>query len=753
MPTFGPGSHTYTMPGDGFVEVYGAGGGDAEGDDPQSGGTGGYVEIEVTSGTTLVIAVGETAGPFPYVGGDSPAGDGGRGGQSDFVDEGGGGGGATVITRQSDGVELAAAGGGGGGAVGGPENVGGGGGARGGIGGTGEGGVDTNGEDGAGSGVGGDGGSGDPFARPGSDGGATTGGGVTVVETQTGGGNDGDGQVVVKTLPAVPQNVDAAYVADDEIELSFGDNGAATSFDVEMRRDDGAWVSPAGGPSSPTSSGTYSYGPASDAAYGAQVGIDSKFEFRVRASNSVGTTDWAYSDVVYTTPVPPHNPSVSRPDADTIQFSWSNKSTIDHGVRVRYREDTGDGYGAWSYFANDTGWGSSVEFDVASNSKLSTDARYQFLLQSYSPDIKKSEDVYADYGNKGNVYFEDDFESGDLSAWDSTNLAGDTGVQSGAGDADLTISGADEGTYYFYGEGVSSTSSTYLQKNLGDLSSETDVHVRCAFAVASLDDGAEDFGISWYDGSSWQPLEHLSWEYNRQGWVEVHATVPSSAISTDNRIRVGTTTSAGMWGGDHFAVDRVVVSDILHEYTSPAAPSNLSLDASTQRQITGTWNLNASVAAKADERDTETWFAATDDSLNGANRAAGLESYTFDGLLDGERYRLEVNDSVIQYRRGSSGLEMDSKRVGAEVTTILPAPSEIEVSNVTATSADYAWQASHNYGDTLVQYKPTDANSWTTHATVARNVRSATVTGLRNGEAYDARVVANTEHTQTEDDS
>ena len=731
------------MPGDGFVEVYGAGGGDAEGDDPQSGGTGGYVEIEVTSGTTLVIAVGETAGPFPYVGGDSPAGDGGRGGQSDFADDGGGGGGATVITRQSDGVELAAAGGGGGGAVGGPENVGGGGGARGGIGGTGEGGVDTNGEDGAGSGVGGDGGSGDPFARPGSDGGATTGGGVTVVETQTGGGNDGDGQVVVKALPAVPQNVDAAYVADDEIELSFGDNGAATSFDVEMRRDDGAWVSPAGGPSSPTSSGTYSYGPASDAAYGAQVGIDSKFEFRVRASNSVGTTDWAYSDVVYTTPVPPHNPSVSRPDADTIQFSWSNKSTIDHGVRVKYREDTGDGYGAWSYFANDTGWGSSVEFDVASNSKLSTDARYQFILQSYSPDIKKSEDVYADYGNKGNVYFEDDFESGDLSAWDNTSGAVATTDGSHPNAADTGVGGADTGSYFatFDAEG-------YVQKNLGDLTGETDILVRCALATGSMDNASEYTEIQWYDGSSWNTLDRLDWASNEQGWVEVHKTVPDSWLSADNRIRV--IGVGGLGGGDQHAVDRVAVSDILHEYTTPAAPSELSLDASTNREIAATWAINGAVTDTA-PGDVETYFGPDGGSLNGKNRPRETTSLVFDGLRDGERYRLEVLGAVHQYRRGSKATEWDSSRATAETTTILPAPTGLTTSGVTADSADLTWQASHNYGDTLVQYKTTDAGSWKTQTTVVRDVTSAAVTALRNGEAYEARVVANTEHTQTED--
>ncbi|MDB2283671.1 fibronectin type III domain-containing protein [Halorubrum ezzemoulense] len=751
MPTFGPGSHTYTTPAVTVIEVYGAGGGDGAtnkfGAEAKPGGAGGFVSIEVSGGTTLVIEVGE-GGSTPSAG-SSPAGDGGNGGD-DYSATGGGGGGATTVTRQSDGVEIAAAGaGGGGGADADDYFTGGGGGARGGSGGSAP---DVSGADADGSGVGGDGGDAN-FGRnggtnPGADGGTLTDSGVTVVETQTGGGNDGDGEVIVKPFPSVPTNVDAAYVADDEIEFSFDGAGNTSSFDVEMRRDGGSWVSPAGGPSSPSSDGTYSYGPASDQPYGAQVGADSKFEFRVRASNSVGTTNWAYSDVVYTTPIPPHNPSVSRPDANTIQFSWSNKSTIDHGVRVKYREDTGDGYGAWSYFANDTGWGSSVEFDVASNSKLSTDARYQFLLQSYSPDIKKSEDVYADYGNEGNVYFEDDFESGDLSAWDSTNLIGDTGVRSGGGGGDLTISEADTGSNYFYGEGEGSDEGTWIQTDLGDLSGESDVLVRCAFAVASLDDPDEDFGISWYDGSTWHSLKHFGSEYNRQGWFEVSALVPPSHLSADNRIRVGTTTSTGMYGGDHFAVDRVVVSDILHEYTTPAAPSDMSLDTSVQREAAGSWSL---ISAFTD--GVQTHFGQAGGALSTTDHPAGTTSDDYTGLLDGERYRLEVNEVVEQDRRGAVSNMWEGLRGATEATTILPAPTGFGVSNVTASTADYAWQSNHNYGEVLVQYKPTDAGSWTTFATRDRNATAETVTGLRNGEAYDARVVANTEHAQTEDDS
>ncbi|RLM81283.1 hypothetical protein DVK05_09810 [Halorubrum sp. Atlit-8R] len=389
------------------------------------------------------------------------------------------------------------------------------------------------------------------------------------------------------------------------------------------------------------------------------------------------------------------------------------------------------------------------------NNILSADARYQLRLRTVAPDGKTSEWAYADYGNEGNVYFEDDFESGDLSAWDETNLAGDTGVRSGSGGGDLTITGADTGSNYFYGEGEGDDEGTWIQKNLGDLSGESDVLVRCAFAIASLDTPNEDFGISWYDGSSWQPLEHFGSAYNRQGWFEVAALVPSPDLSTDNRIRVGTTTSVGMFSGDHFAVDRVVVSDILHEYTAPAAPSNLSLDASTEREIGLTWENNAAFRdnnyvefRRSSETDFEYLFN------NGGATGVDDTSNTIPRLLDGEEYDVKVQTKVIQNRRGErSSSQFRTRSPVSTEKTVLPAPTNLTVSGVTADSADLAWQASHNYGDTLVQYKPTDAGSWTTYSTVARDTTSATLTGLRNGEAYDARVVASTEHTQTEDDS
>ncbi len=591
-------------------------------------------------------------------------------------------------------------------------------------------------------------------------------GGATAVTTNQRGGSTGDGEVVITYETLTIPSVSASYVADDQIDVTITDS-SADEYDVQMRRDGGSWESPAGGPSSPSSTGTYSYGPAGDTAYGRQVGVDSSFEFRVRWVSGGTTGDWAYSGTVKTSPLPPHDPSVSRPDASTIQIHGTVQSDISSKIRVEFREDIGNGYNDWSGFdlvaEGDTDQltsgsveskGSDFTFTYEtgesypgySGDPLNDNARYQFRLRTWNDpngtERKVSKWVYADYGNEGNVFLDTqfdteswDYEAGSPELWSSeiTDIAGG-GPQYGSNSA--LIRGGEDIEFDLAGL---------------DSSPTDDVVVLAWVGVGSMDAASEDGIVEWYDGSSWQQISGpYGWEYNKQGWFQVHATVPASYIEGgNNNLRIGNVAGSA---DDYLAVDRVVVSDILHEYTEPATPSNLSLDVSTQREITGTWDLNASVADTA-VRDTETWFAPTDESLNGANRAGGLESYTFDGLLDGERYRLEVNDSIIQYRRGSAGLEMDTDRIGTEATTILPAPTGFAVSNVTDSTADYAWQSNHNYGDVLVQFKPTDAGSWTTVATRDLNATTETVTGLRNGEAYDARVVANTEHAQTEDDS
>jgi len=557
--------------------------------------------------------------------------------------------------------------------------------------------------------------------------------------------------------PAAPSTVTLTMDADDQATVTWEQDTSGTSvsdYDIEILRDGGAWLSPSGGPSNVSDDGsstyTETYAPNSDNAYGTQVGIDSSFRFRVRANNSNGSSDWTYSGTKYTTPVPPHNPSVNRPDANTIEVTFAHHSDIENDARVdiEYRKDTGSGYSSWqnaeAIGGASKGTTTTRTYSVSSDSFMEADARYQFRLAHYlyqdanndgSNELWESAYIYADYGNQGNVYFEDDFEDGDVAEWDYTNQ--DIVMKTG-GLTDAGVSGPDSGSYY-----VQLDSGGRIEKNIGDLSSESDAIVKCAMGAGSMDTGNEYADLEWYDGSSWQNLRTLGWEFNRQGWVEVTALVPSSYLSTDNRVAF----EQEGGGGDFTIVDHVVVSDIIHEYTAPAAASSLSEDTSIEDEIALSWANNAAFNDR-----NETYHKRTSDAswTQDGTISATATSYIYSPLDDGERYDLRVRPVIDQPRHGSTNNRwyVDSS---ITATALLPAPTSLSTSNVTADSVDLAWTDNHDYGDTKVQYKPSDTSTWTTFSTLSIGTDAETVTGLRNGEQYDLRVIANTEHTQTED--
>ena len=308
MPTFNADAsskYTYTLPAKCVIKAYGAGGSSGTGLFGTDGGVGGYLEIEVDKGTTLVISVGE--GASGRLGGRSPDGDGGDGGSGTY--DGGGGGGATVITRQSDGVEIGAVGGGGGGAGRRTDEAtssGGGGGARGGAGGSG-GGVD--GESAQGTGVGGDGGDiAGSSASAGDDGGATTDGGVTVIDTQTGGGNNGDAVVeVIVPPPEAPTSVTQTVTGDETIDVSWGAADSATEYEVEVSEDGGGFQAVS------TTEDT-------SLTYDANASTNTH-QFRVRSVNTADVSAWVTTETVATDP---SNLVASGGTFGPIELSWGS---------------------------------------------------------------------------------------------------------------------------------------------------------------------------------------------------------------------------------------------------------------------------------------------------------------------------------------------------------------------------------------------------------------------------------------------
>jgi hypothetical protein len=556
------------------------------------------------------------------------------------------------------------------------------------------------------------------------------------------------------TMPA-PSSVSATVNADDDIGLSWTDEANATeNFRVHINRDSITWTAPSGGPTTPTST-SVTYGPNSDNSYESQVGIDSSFTFRVRAEGSDANSDWSYSDTVCTSPIPPHDPSVGRPDANTFEISWTNQSDIlsaSNSLQIQYREDTGSGYGTWIFHDNtDADDGSYIV--STSHADFQENARYQFRLRgvnrSGSNAPTTSEFVFADYGNEGSVYFEDGFESGDISAWDSS-YGGHT-VEGGS-HADTGVSGPDEGSCYLKGYGADDTESTWVQKNLGDLSNETDVLVKCVFAVGSLDGSAENFNIEWYDGSSWQVLAEWFWEYNEQGWCEVSTLVPDLWLSSDARIRVGDTTSSGMFDGDYWAVDRVVVSDLLHEYTSPAEPSDLTLDTTTDREITVSWTRNATFGDQSDLDSRETGASSWTDETNTAS------PYTITGLLDGEAYDVRTRSFVRQYRNGDYVFAWKSSYISDSATTNLPPVEDLTVDDVTGRYATLSWTDPSNNADGYrVLLDPDDDGGYSQDGNDISPVgedetQSYETTELLDGQLYGATVESYTEHVTARED-
>lgn len=169
--------------------------------------------------------------------------------------------------------------------------------------------------------------------------------------------------------------------------------------------------------------------------------------------------------------------------------------------------------------------------------------------------------------------------------------------------------------------------------------------------------------------------------------------------------------------------------------------SGVSLDNSVENKITITW-------AKEDNNSNGNYeiYRSTDGTLGSLITTISTPSttnYTDEGLNDGEQYHYLV-------RRVTNHTSKDSNQ--PNIITLLPAPSALSASNITGDAADLAWTNNHDYGSVTVQYRRSSAASWSDWATgLSRSTESETLTGLLDGEEYDTRVLAVTEHTTTED--
>ena len=170
-------------------------------------------------------------------------------------------------------------------------------------------------------------------------------------------------------------------------------------------------------------------------------------------------------------------------------------------------------------------------------------------------------------------------------------------------------------------------------------------------------------------------------------------------------------------------------------------PALDALDTATAREIVVEYTLtdNSSDGDLTIERSDDggsTWTTVT------TVTNLSTTEYTDSGLLDGMEYAYRLT-------RETDHASVQSGTLPA--TTILPAPTGLEALDTGDESIDIVWDATHNTGQTRVDYRETGANEWETFGIVARDTVTETITGLLNGEEYELRVVAVTDDAEEVD--
>lgn len=181
------------------------------------------------------------------------------------------------------------------------------------------------------------------------------------------------------------------------------------------------------------------------------------------------------------------------------------------------------------------------------------------------------------------------------------------------------------------------------------------------------------------------------------------------------------------------------VSNEVDQITDLPAPTLDALDAATDREITLSYTLedNSTDGDVVVERSTD-----AGDSWSDLDTISDLDAteFTDNELDDGTRYDYRL-------RRETDHTESTSNDDSA--ITILPAPTQLIVTDERDESLDIEWSATHNAGETRVDYRESDADDWETFGTVARDTESERIDGLLNGEEYEVRVVAQTDDAET----
>ena len=141
--------------------------------------------------------------------------------------------------------------------------------------------------------------------------------------------------VTAQTVPATPGAMSANRVSDASASLSWSNNSSAGApyESLTVQR----WDSVIGWANIARLTGTLPT-TLTDSA----IVAGKKYQYRVSAGNSLGSSEWSYSGVIYTTPTAPNNASALYTGGTSISLSWGNPSAYtEYGVKVQAYKNGG----------------------------------------------------------------------------------------------------------------------------------------------------------------------------------------------------------------------------------------------------------------------------------------------------------------------------------------------------------------------------------------------------------------------------
>lgn len=344
----------------------------------------------------------------------------------------------------------------------------------------------------------------------------------------------------------------------------------------------------------------------------------------------------------------------------------------------------------------------------------------------------------------GHVNFSPDYESA------AAGGGGGGGYQGGGGggadvvadDSRSDYAGAGGGGGSSYTGGVTSASTTTGGGKAGDGEVALAWTLNAPSSLTILETGDTYVTVSWSGVTN-------AHEY------EVYYSTSSGVTSSDT---LGATTSEGTTTATvtglstdttyYFAVratDGESYSGFSNEVsttTTLAAPASLAVTAHSATTIDLSWNSVSNADGYRVYRATSSGGGV----LSNYTPIADITttSYGDTGLNTGEQYYYVVTAYNTSSESPGSN-EVDQ-------VTDLPAPTGLSSPSQGDTTIGLSWSVNHNYGSQRVEYKLTTDSAWTT-ATSGLSLATSTytITGLLNGEVYDIRVFAVTEHTETVD--